>query len=272
VNRIDRRFAQLRAASRAGLIPFVTAGDPDPASTVDVMHALVAAGADLIELGVPFSDPMADGPVIQRASERALARGVGLAKVLGMVRAFRERDDATPVVLMGYLNPIEAYGRDAFAAGAHDAGVDGLLLVDLPPEEAAALRDPLARHGIAQIFLVAPTTVATRITRIAAAAHGFVYYVSFAGITGADRLALDEVAARVATLKRATSVPVAVGFGVRDVEQAAALAAFADAVVIGSALVEAIAGDADAPAAAGRFLAPFRAAIAGARRGAGSPA
>jgi len=272
VNRIDRRFAALRAASRAGLIPFITAGDPDPASTVAVMHALVAAGADLIELGVPFSDPMADGPVIQRASERALARGVGLARVLGMVREFRERDGDTPVVLMGYLNPVEIHGWERFASEAHAAGVDGLLLVDLPPEEAAELRDPLARHGIAQIFLVAPTTIATRVARIAAAAHGFVYYVSFAGITGADKLALDDVAARVATLKRATSVPVAVGFGVRDATQAAALAVFADAVVIGSALVEALAAADDAPSAAGRFLAPIRAAVDGARRGAGSPA
>jgi tryptophan synthase alpha chain len=266
VNRIDRRFAQLRAASRAGLVPFVTAGDPDPASTVAVMHALVAAGADLIELGVPFSDPMADGPVIQRASERALAKGVGMPRVLEMVRAFRERDAATPVVLMGYLNPIEVQGWDAFAAAAHAAGVDGLLLVDLPPEEAAEFRDTLARNGIAQIFLVAPTTVATRVARIAASAHGFVYYVSFAGITGADRLALDDVASRVATLKRATSVPVAVGFGVRDAQQAAAIAAFADAVVIGSALVEALATAPDPAAAAGRFLAPIRAAIDAARR------
>ncbi|HET7842809.1 MAG TPA: tryptophan synthase subunit alpha [Xanthomonadales bacterium] len=265
MNRIDKRFAQLRASSRAGLVPFVTAGDPDPAQTVPVMHALVAAGADLIELGVPFSDPMADGPVIQRASERALARGTGLAKVLGMVREFRTRDAVTPVVLMGYLNPIEVHGWERFAAEAHEAGVDGLLLVDLPPEEAAALRDPLAKHGIAQIFLVAPTTVATRVTRIAAAAHGFVYYVSFAGITGADKLALDDVASRVATLKRATSVPVAVGFGVRDAEQAGAIAKFADAVVIGSALVEVLAEATDAPAAAGRFLAPIRAAVDAAR-------
>ncbi len=272
MNRIDRRFAALRAASRTGLIPFVTAGDPDPDGTVAVMHALVAAGADLIELGVPFSDPMADGPVIQRASERALARGVGLRRVLAMVAKFRERDADTPVVLMGYLNPIEIMGRERFAADAQAAGVDGLLLVDLPPEEAEALREPLARHGVAQIFLVSPTTVASRVARIAAAAHGFVYYVSFAGITGADRLALDDVAARVAALKRATSVPVAVGFGVRDAQSAGALAVFADAVVIGSALVEALAASADAPAAAGRFLAPVRAAMDAARRGAGGAA
>ena len=270
--RLSTRFASLKREGRAGLVAYIMASDPDHETCFEILRGLPAAGADVIELGFPFSDPMADGPVIQRASERALARGVGLRRVLAMVAKFRERDADTPVVLMGYLNPIEIMGRERFAADAQAAGVDGLLLVDLPPEEAEALREPLARHGVAQIFLVSPTTVASRVARIAAAAHGFVYYVSFAGITGADRLALDDVAARVAALKRATSVPVAVGFGVRDAQSAGALAVFADAVVIGSALVEALAASADAPAAAGRFLAPVRAAMDAARRGAGGAA
>ena len=264
MNRIDRRFADLRAAGRKGLVPFVTAGDPHPDWTVPVLHALVAAGADLIELGVPFSDPMADGPVIQRASERAIARGVGLRKVLALVRGFRERDAATPVVLMGYLNPVEMYGYPRFLADAQAAGVDGVLLVDAPPEESDALAPGLAAHGIAQIVLVAPTTADERLLRSAKAARGFLYYVSFAGITGADRLALDGVRERVERLRAAASVPVAVGFGVKEPEQAAAIARFADAVVVGSALVERLAGAANEAAAcrvAGEFLRPLRAAI-----------
>jgi tryptophan synthase alpha chain len=268
MNRIDRRYAELAASGRCGLIPFITAGDPHPDWTVDVMHALVSAGADLIELGVPFSDPMADGPVIQRASERALARGVGLAKVLAMVRAFRERDASTPVVLMGYLNPLEIYGYARFAADAAAAGADGVLMVDSPVEEADELSPVLEAAHLHQIFLAAPTTTATRLAAVKQRAHGFIYYVSFTGITGADHLALDPVAGRVADMKRDTAVPVAVGFGVKEPAQAARIAGFADAVVIGSALVEQLApanGAADAVARATAFLAPMRTAIDGAR-------
>jgi tryptophan synthase alpha chain len=267
-NRIDARFAELRAAGRAGLIPFLTAGDPDPAWTVPTMHALVEAGADLIELGVPFSDPMADGPVIQRASERALAKGVGLRRVLGMVREFRTRDAATPIVLMGYLNPIEIFGLGRFAEAAREAGVDGVLMVDAPVEEAGPLRETLARERIQQIFMAAPTTREARLARVAQAASGFLYYVSFAGITGADRITLGDVEGRIRELRAATAVPLAVGFGVKEPAQSAAIAAFADAVVIGSALVERLAeasDEADAVARAKAFLAPHRAALDAAR-------
>jgi tryptophan synthase alpha chain len=263
MTRIDRRFSALRAQKRTGLIPFVTAGDPSPDATVAIMHALVAAGADLIELGVPFSDPMADGPVIQHANERALARGVGLAKILGWVRDFRTRDADTPVVLMGYLNPIEIHGIGRFAAEARDAGVDGVLLVDCPIEEAdttAAIRDA----GLARILLAAPTSAEARLAAICAAAEGFLYYVSFAGITGANRLGMDDVRARVARIRQSARTPVAVGFGVRDAASAAAIGEFADAVVIGSALVDRLAGASDAEEASRRaqeFLAPIRAAL-----------
>jgi tryptophan synthase alpha chain len=268
MNRIDQRFAELRAAGRAGLIPFVTAGDPSAEATVPVMHALVEAGADLIELGVPFSDPMADGPTIQRSSERALARGVGLRKVLAMVAEFRRGDPRTPVVLMGYLNPLEIFGYERFADEAAAAGVDGVLMVDSPVEEAGELTPLLARHGIEQIFLAAPTTADARLAQVVERARGFLYYVSFAGITGADRLAMGDVAGRVAAIRAATRVPLAVGFGVKEPAQAATLGAFADAVVIGSALVERLADCADAPAAAAAaraFIGPMRAALDAAR-------
>jgi tryptophan synthase alpha chain len=263
MNRIEARFAKLRDAKRTGLIPFIAAGDPSPDATVAIMHALVEAGADLVELGMPFSDPMADGPVIQHANERALGRGVGLAKILEWVREFRTRDADTPVVLMGYLNPIEIHGVQRFAIEARDAGVDGVLLVDCPIEEAdatAAIRDA----GIARILLAAPTTAQTRLAAICAAAEGFLYYVSFAGITGANRLSMDDVRERVAEIRRSAKTPVAVGFGVRDAASAAAIGAFADAVVIGSALVDRLAGAADAEDAsrkAREFLAPIRAAL-----------
>ena len=263
MRRIDARFVALREQGRAGLIPFVTAGDPSVDATVPVMHALVEAGADLIELGVPFSDPMADGPVIQHANERALARGVGLARVLAYVREFRTRDATTPVVLMGYLNPIEIHGIDRFAREANEAGVDGVLLVDCPVEEIETTA-PLAKAGLARVLLAAPTTAPVRLAAICAAAEGFLYYVSFAGITGADRLSMDDVRARVEGIKRSARTPVAVGFGVRDAASAAAIGAFADAVVIGSALVDRLAGAADANDAcerARKFLAPIRAAL-----------
>ena len=263
MNRIDQRFAQLKAAGRTGLIPFVTAGDPLPAATVPLLHALVDAGADLIEIGVPFSDPMADGPVIQHANERALARGVGLRQILGWVREFRLRDSATPIVLMGYLNPVEMFGYARFAAEAVAAGVDGVLLVDCPLEEedtAQALR----AAGLRQIHLAAPTTVPERLDQLCRRAEGFLYYVSFAGITGAARLSTTDIAQRVGAIRAASRVPVAVGFGVRDADSAVAIAGYADAVVIGSALVERIAGSTDAAEACARaaaFLAPIRAAL-----------
>lgn len=263
MNRIDRRFAQLKAAHRTGLIPFVTAGDPAPEHAVALMHALVDAGADLIELGVPFSDPMADGPVIQHASERAIAKGTGLADVLGYVAQFRERDADTPVVLMGYLNPIEIHGYERFASEAVQAGVDGALLVDCPLEESAVLA-PLRAAGLKQILLAAPTTAPDRLAKLCAAAEGFLYYVSFAGITGAARLSTTEIAARVTGIRAQASAPVAVGFGVRDAQTARAIAGFADAVVIGSALVERLAGAASPAEIRGRvqgFLAPIREAL-----------
>jgi len=264
VNRIDRRFAELSRAGRTGLIPFIAAGDPLPEATVPVMHALVAAGADLIELGVPFSDPMADGPVIQKASERAIAAGVGASAVLAMVREFRRQDGDTPVVLMGYLNPVEIHGRERFVAEAAQAGVDGLLLVDAPVEESASLGPLLAGHGLHQILLAAPTTRGDRLQRLAGQAGGFLYYVAFAGVTGASHLEPAAVAERVAAIKALGSVPVAVGFGVKDAASARAVAAHADAVVVGSALVDTLAGCADpetAAADAAAFLAPLRAAL-----------
>lgn len=262
-SRIDQRFADLKSANRTGLIPFITAGDPLPDATVAIMHALVAGGADLIELGVPFSDPMADGPSIQHANERALAHGVGLDDIVAWVRAFRVDDATTPVVLMGYLNPIEIYGYERFARAAVDAGVDGVLLVDCPIEEARAAA-PLRDAGLQQILLVAPTTDSARLTAVCGAAQGFLYYVSFAGITGAKRLNVAEIATRVAMLRAQAAIPVAVGFGIRDAASAVAIAEFSDAVVIGSALVEQLADSDDETQAAARaqaFLAPIRTAL-----------
>ena len=264
MNRIDHTFAALKQRGRTGLIPFVTAGDPDPTWTVAILHALVAAGADIIELGVPFSDPMADGPVIQKASERALSRGMNLHGVLDIVRQFRVEDASTPVVLMGYLNPIEYFGWARFASLAADVGVDGILLVDCPPEEADSVRPILDQYQIAQIFLASPTTTKARLDAMAALAQGYVYYVSFAGITGADRLALDDVHQKIAAARASIRTPLAVGFGIKTAEQAVALAADADAIVIGSALVERLAEATDADAACvavQQFLAPIRAAL-----------
>jgi tryptophan synthase alpha chain len=263
MSRIDRRFAALKAARRTGLIPFVTAGDPAPEHAVALMHALVEAGADVLELGVPFSDPMADGPVIQHASERAIAKGVGLADVLAWVKAFRERDNDTPVVLMGYLNPVEIHGYERFAQEAVSAGVDGVLLVDCPLEEADVLA-PLRAVGLQQILLAAPTTAPQRMVKLCEAAEGFLYYVSFAGITGAGRLSTQDIAARVADIRAQAKAPVAVGFGVKDAQSAKAIAGFADAVVIGSALVERLDGASSAQeiaVRAGDFLRPIRAAL-----------
>lgn len=258
MQRLERTFARLRDAGRKALVPFVTAGDPSLAATVPVMHALAAAGADVIELGVPFSDPMADGPTIQRSSERALARGAGLGYVLDCVREFRQRDDATPVVLMGYLNPVEIRGESRFADESAAAGVDGVLLVDLPPEEAGPLRGALNASGLALILLASPTTPPARLRRLQEDAQGYLYYVSFAGVTGADRLDTSEAGARLKAIRAATGVPVLAGFGIRDATSAAAMAAEADGVVVGSALVDAVAAAADPVAAASAFLAPLR--------------
>ncbi len=267
MNRIEQKFAALKTANRKALIPFITAGDPSLDATVPVMHALVGAGADVIELGVPFSDPMADGPTIQRSSERALARGVGATQVFEMVRAFRTRDATTPVVLMGYLNPVVIRGIERYARDAHAAGVDGLLLVDLPPEESVETRAIFNAHGLALIALAAPTTSEARLARLAHEAQGYLYYVSFAGVTGAHRIDTESVLERVATLRAQATAPVVVGFGVRDAATAAALAPCADGLVVGSALVEAIAEAVDPDDAMRRataFLVPLRAALDGA--------
>jgi len=263
-NRIDVRFRALADEGRKALIPFLTAGYPDPEWTVPILHALVDAGADVLELGVPFSDPPADGPVIQAASERAIAQGVSLRRVLDMVRRFRERDDRTPVVLMGYMNPVERYGFDAFAADAAAAGVDGVLMVDCPPEEMQGLRAGLDARDICTICLVAPTTTEARMERIAAQARGYLYYVSFKGITGANRLDTASLAAPLETLRRHCGLPLAVGFGIKGPESAAAVAGLADGVVIGSALIEELDGAGSQQAACervGAFLAPVRAAM-----------
>jgi len=263
VNRIDAAFAKLRAAGRTALIPYVTAGDPSPAVTPSLLHALVRAGADVLELGVPFSDPMADGPVVQRASERALAQGVGLADVLAMVAAFRQRDATTPIVLMGYANPIEAMGEGEFVERATAAGVDGVIVVDYPPEEARDFAALAAARGLAPIFLLSPTTPIARMSLVADMARGYVYYVSLKGVTGAGHLDTAEVAARLAEIRRHVSLPVGVGFGIRDAASARAIAAHADAVVIGSRIIEEIErGPADeAPTRAGAWLATIRAAV-----------
>jgi tryptophan synthase alpha chain len=262
VNRIDRRFAWLQSTARKALVPFVTAGDPSREATVPVMHALVHAGADVIELGVPFSDPMADGPTIQRSSERALARGVGIDYVLGCVREFRSRDADTPVVLMGYLNPVEIRGPRRFAEAAAEAGVDGILLVDLPPEEAAEFREAFEASGVALILLASPTSSQARLDMLKSLARGYLYYVSFAGVTGAaDRLDASAASERLRMIRAAAAVPVVAGFGIRDAASAAAMAADADGVVVGSALVSAIADATDPAAAARDFLAPLRAAL-----------
>jgi tryptophan synthase alpha chain len=265
MSRIDSRFASLRARGRKALIPFLTAGDPQPRATVPLLHALVAAGADLLEIGVPFSDPMADGPVIQRASERALAQGVTLHGVLDMVAAFRADDAETPVILMGYLNPIEAFGYAEFATAAAQAGVDGILTVDAPPEEADPLVQALRGAGLDPIFLVAPTSGAERIARICTLASGFVYYVSFKGVTGSGGFDLAAIAAKLEAIRAVTRLPLGVGFGISDAERAAAVAQVADAVIVGSALVRQIEAHPDdlaaATAAMTRLLGSMRAAI-----------
>ncbi|MDD2663693.1 MAG: tryptophan synthase subunit alpha [Dechloromonas sp.] len=240
MSRIQTTFARLQGEGRKALIPFITAGDPDAELTVPLMQALVEAGADVIELGVPFSDPMADGPTIQRASERALARGMKLRIVLELVAEFRKTDANTPVVLMGYANPIEAMGLEKFAAAASTAGVDGVLVVDYPPEEAEKFGAAMKAQGMDPIFLIAPTSTAERIAQVAGIASGYVYYVSLAGVTGSGALNVDAVAERLPAIREKTGLPVGVGFGIRDAATAKRIAGFADAVVVGSRIIEEI--------------------------------
>ncbi len=247
MSRIRNRFSKLSSEGRKALIPYVTAGDPDPQATVPLLHGLVASGADIIEIGIPFSDPMADGPVIQAACERALAHGVSLNDVLRMVREFRREDDETPLVLMGYLNPIEAMGADRFAEAAQDAGVDGVLTVDLPADETDTLLPALRRSGLDPIFLTAPTTTKERLQSIASTASGFIYYVSLKGVTGSSDLDIDDVAHKLAEVRQYSDLPLGVGFGIATPETAAAVARVADAVVVGSALVRQIAQHASEP-------------------------
>lgn len=246
--RLDRRLAGLAQSGRKALVTFITAGDPTPDATVPALHALVRGGADVLELGMPFSDPEAEGPAIQASSERGLKQGMTLRGCLELVRAFRAGDDATPLVLMGYLNTVLAMGVDTFARSAGEAGVDGLILVNLPPEEADLLKLALDREGIRLIFLVAPTTTEARARLILEQASGFVYYVSLKGITGADHLDAEAVGRKVAWLRAMTELPVMVGFGIKDTVAARAVAIHADGVVVGSALVNAMAASARAPA------------------------
>jgi tryptophan synthase alpha chain len=240
MSRIQSVFATLKRQGKTALIPYITAGDPHPKFTVSLMHTLVENGADMIELGVPFSDPMADGPVIQRASERALLHKVGLTAVLEMVKTFRETDQNTPIILMGYANPIEAIGAVAFADRAKAADIDGVITVDYPPEECGEFVKELRARDIDPVFLLSPTTEPKRVELIVNQASGFVYYVSLKGVTGAANLDIVEVAARVASIRQQTNLPVGVGFGIRDAATAKATAAIADAVVIGSRMVLAI--------------------------------
>jgi tryptophan synthase alpha chain len=240
MSRIAATFAELKAAERKALIPYFTAGDPSLESTVPLMHALVEAGADIVELGVPFSDPMADGPVNQRSSERALKHHTSLGQVLDLVARFRQSDTHTPVVLMGYANPIESMGYERFARGAQQAGVDGVLVVDYPPEESSSLTEQLRQRGIDSIFLLSPTTEEERMEKVARVASGYIYYVSLKGVTGASHLDVQEVGAKIPRIRSHIKLPVGVGFGIRDAQTASAVARVSDAVVIGSWLVQEI--------------------------------
>jgi tryptophan synthase alpha chain len=263
MSRIAAKFSALQSQGRKALIPFITAGDPAPGQTLPLMRALVDGGADIIELGVPFSDPMADGPTIQRASERALAYGVSLRIVLGMVHEFRKLDTTTPVVLMGYANPVEAYGLDAFARDAQAAGVDGVLIVDYPPEECTDFSRVMKAAGLDPIFLLAPTSVETRFADVAQLGSGYIYYVSLKGVTGSATIDLDEVARRIPAIRAKVGMPVGVGFGIRDAVSAARIARVADAVVIGSKIIETIeqAPAGEAPARVTAFLREVRTAM-----------
>jgi tryptophan synthase alpha chain len=249
-NRISKVFAKLQSERRKALIPYVTAGFPYPDITPELMHGMVAAGADVIELGVPFSDPSADGAVIQKAGDKALAAGIGLTQVIEMVRVFRRKDDTTPVVLMGYANPVERYdqrhgsatdtGASAFVRDAASAGVDGLLIVDYPPEECVAFAEELRRNGMDLIFLLAPTSTARRMAQVASVASGYVYYVSLKGVTGSGNLDVAAVEAMLPRIREHVKLPLGVGFGIRDAQSACAVARSADAVVIGSRIIQLI--------------------------------
>ena len=259
--RISDCFAKAKSAGRKILIPFITAGDPDPQATVAIMHALADAGADIIELGVPFSDPMADGPVIQEASERAIEKQVSLSSVLEMVKEFRESNTSTPIVLMGYMNPIERFGRSSFPAAASSAGVDGVILVDCPPEERGDLGVAMAAADLDGICLVAPTTTRERTKYIASIASGFIYYVSLKGITGSGQLDSPELREPIEQIRGFSDLPIAVGFGIKNADMAVAVATYSDAVVMGSALVEALSKAQNADQAcsiAASFVAPVR--------------
>ena len=240
--RLERRFADLKAEGRAAFVAYVMAGDPDLETALTILNGLPGAGADVIELGFPFSDPMADGPSIQKAAQRALARGVTLTDTLELARRFREGDQTTPLIMMGYLNPLETHGLKRFAADAADAGIDGIIVVDAPPEESQELDDALAGAELSRIWLATPTTDDHRLKTVLRGASGFVYYVSVTGVTGVKEADAGAVAPHVARIKAASSLPVAVGFGIKTPERAAAVARVADAVVVGSALVEEIAG------------------------------
>ena len=263
MSRIRTRFEQLRLSGRRALIPYITAGDPHPDLTVPLLHALAGAGGDILEIGVPFSDPMADGPVIQRSGERAIRQGVGLVDVLGMVRSFRATDRDTPIVLMGYANPIEAMGVEKFIAAAREAGVDGALVVDYPPEECEQYAALARANGLDTIFLLAPTSTPARIREVARVASGYLYYVALKGITGAGHLDTADVAAHLPGIRAATELPIAVGFGIRDAESARRVGELADAVVIGSRIIEQIetAGPERAVAQVKSFLSSVRAAL-----------
>ncbi len=263
MSRIAATFAALQARGRKALIPYVTAGDPFADATVDIMVAMAAAGADVIELGVPFSDPMADGPVIQKAGDRALARGIGMPQVLAFVRGFRLKNDTTPVVLMGYANPVERYGIDRFVLDARAAGVDGVLVVDYPPEECQAFAATLRANGLDPIFLLAPTSTELRMAQVGRIASGYVYYVSLKGVTGAGHLDTAAVATMIPRIRKFVKLPVGVGFGIRDAKTARTVAAVSDAVVIGTALVQLLEGCTrdNVAAVAGKFIAGIRAAL-----------
>lgn len=247
MSRLTTHFAEFKKSGHKALIPFITAGDPTPDFTVPMMHAMVEAGADIIELGVPFSDPMADGPIIQRASERALAHKMSLRRTLDMVSNFRHTNQETPVVLMGYANPIEAMGYETFAAAAENAGVDGVITVDLPPEEASKCAEILNQHQINQIFLLAPNSSIDRIKKMDALGSGFLYYVSVKGITGAGHLDTDDVQNKLLELRANTQIPIAIGFGIKDAKTAQTIAGIGDAVVVGSALISKIEANLDSP-------------------------
>ena len=263
MSRIPAKFEALRAARRKGLVSYITAGDPGPELTVPLLRGLARAGCDILEIGVPFSDPMADGPANQRSSERALKKGVGLKDVLGMVREFRATDAVTPIVLMGYANPIEAMGAGAFVPAAAAAGVDGVIVVDYPPEECGEFAALCGKNGIDQVFLLAPTSTDARIQAVAKVGSGFLYYVSLKGVTGAGHIDTSDVAAHLPRIRAATKLPIGVGFGIRDAVSAKAIAAVADAVVIGSRIIEEIeaAGPEHAVERVAGLIRPIRAAL-----------